>query len=240
MTTAAASVPSSTNPRVVRAATAGFALGPIILAIALTAVLAFAYSYANRTQSAASADQSNRTVASTLVTVGDNLLTGYNIMLSKGFLDSDILFNGAPGPTTSPGQPALLVETDPNAPKEIFSPGSGGTNPPARPELAMAGNATTDVWLYTKTFKLTDLGTGSSSVIALLPSIKLAICQQINNLLYNDATTATPVSWATSLANLENGSGSTATVPTSNTPRPEACIATSDGAYVYYKTLAFH
>ena len=76
--------------------------------------------------------------------------------------------------------------------------------------------------------------------VVTVGNISLAVCQQINNTLYNDGLTATPASSAgsntgwTSLTAIDDS----ANVATTYAGRPEGCIKTSDNQYAYYKALA--
>ncbi len=101
----------------------------------------------------------------------------------------------------------------------------------------------TPAFTYNNNIKLPNIGSASvADGVVTVGNISLAVCQQINNTLYNDGLNATPASSAgsnagwTSLTAIDDSAVAAST--TTYYGRPEGCIKTSDNQYAYYKALA--
>lgn len=229
--------PNTTNGRSARR---GLAIGAIIAAIALAGFLAVAYATSNQSASSLTGQQSNKTQATTITTMGTNVGVGYSAMLTRGYTISDISFKGGEG-----YGPSDSTEPD----KQMFHPSSGTAVVPITPASALDSPGTSDVWhFWTTNVRVasaggTELGTNASDAVVVLPKVKLGICQQINNQLNGVPIADTPISGNVTLADLQQIAPSSAlTIYTrtgTDAPRTEACLATTDGtpSYFYIKVM---
>lgn len=204
----------------------GFAIAPILLAIALIGIIAGAIAVASRTATVSTVEHTAKMAASTVIQQMSNLNTGYTIMLSRALHPSEITWDNA----TNTG---------------IFHPTDGGTSEQRAPVEALANPEPTHPGYVYKVdsngnpvVKIKGIGiTDNADYVVALPGVKKAVCEQINKTVLG--STNIPVGSGT-LANW----GSAATVvdmsDNSNIEKLSmACIKTTDASesYVFYSVL---
>lgn len=193
----------------------GFAVGAVLLAIVLMAVVAGAIALGNRGSNANSAEQTARVNAATIIQESTNLRQGFDIMLARGTTVSTITFDA----TVNSG---------------LFNPNTGGAQPQTIPGSAQI---TPSPWVYkAATLKVRGVGTDSGGDYAVVAvGIKDTVCQQIMQSLYNSSTLPASAvaesSWGTAGTLVDLSAG---IVGIDN--RPEGCVTTTDGTdhNVYY------
>jgi hypothetical protein len=235
-------VPATASGAATRPGEAGFIQSLVIGGIALMAAAAVAYTTLSHSANSSSADQNAKVQAATIISQGVAVKNVVDVYLTANWATTDLMFNGAPGPSVGQGGQAVLItdNTDPSYRKQIFNPSvSGGIAAPIPPSVAMANNTATDYWFYrTPGLVLTGVGSGGTDILMVLPDIKLAICQQINALVNNDSLTAVPYVTNVAAAGFETGASAITTVAAGGVPRSEGCLKSTDGVYVYYRALS--
>jgi hypothetical protein len=151
---------------------AGIAIGPILFIIAILAILAAAIAAGSGSFTATTNGDSNKTKASGLIQVGENLKVG---------MDRITIENGVT-PTTTPAldvNPANTTDTN-----MLFSPTGGGIAPPSP---ALAANSTVDKWSYI-TGLFPGLGTSTGEKYVAVLNVTSDVCNTINNQVGVEAT----------------------------------------------------
>ncbi|MFD2274152.1 hypothetical protein ACFS07_32615 [Undibacterium arcticum] len=127
------------------------------------------------------------------------------------------------------------ITFDTTAATGLFDPAAGYAILQVPPAAAVTTG--TAAFTYSKLVTLLGVGTTAADNVLTVGNLTLAVCQQINKTLYNDAATATPAAttgstaqWTTAPAAIADGTGG-------KSGRSEGCVGTSDGAYVYYKAM---
>ena len=143
-------------------ASAGIAIGPILFIIAILAILASAIASGTGSFTAGAAAEGNKTRASALIQIGENLRMGMDqIILAGGRGVDEIVIN--------------TLNTSNNV--DLFSPTGGGISTPSR---GHANNPLVDLWHYPRgPIK----GFGSPygrEIIAVLP-VSRGVCSELNN-----------------------------------------------------------
>lgn len=204
---------------------AGIALGPIIFIIAILAILAAAIAAGSGSFNGSTNTEGNRTKASGLIQVGENLKIG---------MDRITMENGIGW-----GAWTLNVNNTVNS-NDMFAPAGGGISPPS---IALAGNAAGDVWWYPQA-NINGLGTTADKQLAIL-NVSQGVCQEINNRANGVASapalamTASPKSNGdinTAISSLVSNTGNTAVIY----GKPVGCFQNtnaSDGNYYFYQVL---
>ena len=145
---------------------AGIALGPILFIIAILAILAAAIAAGSGSFNASTSSEGNKTKASAIIQIGDNLKTGMDRLTMENGVDYNAWVIG-------------VANTQNNV--DLFSPTGGGIAPPS---TAMAGSPGSDVWLYPQ-IAIPNLGTYNTTPantlqVAML-NVAQGVCQEINN-----------------------------------------------------------
>jgi hypothetical protein len=138
---------------------AGVAIGPILFIIALLAILAAAIAAGSGSFTAGTNTESDRTKASALIAIGENLKVGMDRMA----LENNVAFGA---------YTINAVNTTNN--NDLFSPTGGAITPPS---TSMANQPGTDQWLY-MTGTLPEIGNDPSQ-LALL-KVSSGVCDAIN------------------------------------------------------------
>lgn len=204
----------------------GNALFLILIAVILFAALSYAITQSNR--SGGNPSRETNLIASTTVTqypsairtaITRMLLRGSSIADLDFMLPSDAAFNTAP-------------VTD-----KVFHPNGGGAvfqNVDPNTVTLDASNDPEGDWTFLKNKVVTNIGTSTGDVVAVLTNVREGICQRINEQITGDiAIPASGLSDAQAIANAANpftGTGITG--------QPFLCVSTSDGNNVYYHVLA--
>jgi hypothetical protein len=92
---------------------------------------------------------------------------------------------------------------------------------------------------YNQQVQLPGIGSTAADFVVTLGPVQMSVCQQINNMLYGDAVTLTPVtSTGTFFAwvPLSGAVNDNSLTLTRYNGRPEGCVQTSQGN-VYYKAV---
>lgn len=206
-----------------RAQEAGNALFLILIAVTLFAALSYAVTQSNRSSGQSASEEANLIASSQVTQYPSGIRTGITRMLIKGTGVSELTFN-APG---SYGGDATV---------EVFHPSGGGVVfQSASPDVV--ADPATDVWVFRDDVAITDMATTSDDVVAMLPGLRLGVCQSINEQV--TGSTAVPVLTGTEAnllagtVDIDDGNTSSGTVD----GRPFLCVETSDGEYVYYHVL---
>ena len=147
-------------------ACAGIAIGPILLVIALLAVLATAISSGSAGFSTSAERESARTHAATLIQIGQHLKAGVDRIAAKGTFITAVDIN----------------DQNISGTAALFSPDGGGLVPPSTALAATPGTA----WVYTWA-NIPGLGTSGLERVAALAVIE-PVCDEINTQSSNGAT----------------------------------------------------
>jgi len=140
---------------------AGIAIGPILFIIAILAILAAAIAAGSGSFTAGTSSESNRTKASALIQIGENLKVGMDRMMME---------NGI-----SYGSYTINASNTVNN-NDLFSPLGGGITIPSD---AMSNTPGTDHWMY-PTGAVPSLGTNSPEQLAVI-KIGSGVCDEINS-----------------------------------------------------------
>ena len=211
----------------------------ILVAVVLIGVLAAAMAI-TRT-SGTQASDTVKPVSAAIIAQGENLTAGFQILESRGIAASTVTF-------------------DSNASTGLLAPSLGAASVQSPPANGFTAGALGGIWIYKQAgIKVKGVGTGGASYGFVTSALKagpavsdvaaagisLTVCQVINNQLYGDALTATPVASGDTLANWVKNASYAA--PTDTGPqivdmsavagvnmRMQGCVGTSDASYVYY------
>lgn len=201
--------------KMAKAKQGGF-VGVIFLAIALIAIVMGAIAYMSRSSTSGVNDQGAKTNASVILKQAADFKAGYDRLLVSG--------------TVTPAQ----VTWDAVAVTGLFEPAAGYAIQQTAPAAAQS---ITGPYTYSKLVKLNGVGTTADDYVLTLGSITLAVCQQLNKIMFNDLPTTTPgpssatlAQWTTATSTIADGTGAHA-------GRSEGCVSTSDANYVYYKAM---
>jgi hypothetical protein len=145
---------------------AGIALGPILFIIAILAILAAAIAAGSGSFNASTASEGNKTKASAIIQIGDNLKVGMDRLTMENSI----------APTTW-----VISAGNTQNSTDLFSPIGGGISPPS---IAMANNPASDAWLFPQG-AIPGLGTYFTTAANTLQLAALrvsqGVCQEINN-----------------------------------------------------------
>lgn len=194
-------------------AEAGIALGPILLVIALLAILATAIAAGGSNFTAGAAQEGNRTNSSAIIQMGLNLKSAADRIVGQGTAIANVDVNAS----NTTGEMSL------------FSMEGGGM---AALPTTLAANPTSDTWIFTWG-EVTDLGSASRERIALL-RISQGHCDDVNTLLNNGATPA-----AEDLGAIDNTTNFSAW-PSALAQKMSGCLNNSNtnaSGYYFYQVL---
>ncbi|MDP9126782.1 MAG: hypothetical protein M3N08_00790, partial [Pseudomonadota bacterium] len=152
-------------------AQAGIAIGPILFIIAILAILAAAIAAGSGNFTAGTSTESNRTKASALIQIGENLKIGTDRLI----MENEIPFASIDTNAANTGGT--------NATKELFSPTGGGITAPSYSLANQPSNDGTaaggDIWYYPQG-AIPGLGTNNDELLAVL-RVAPGVCDEVNN-----------------------------------------------------------
>ena len=137
----------------------GIAIGPILFVVAILAILATAIAAGSSTFASSASQETNRTNAAAMISIGQNLKMGVDRIVALGTSIANVDINTS--------------NTTSNT--ALFSPVGGGLVPPAR---TLAATPASDNWIYTYG-AISGLGTATGERLALL-RVTQGVCNQIN------------------------------------------------------------
>lgn len=159
---------------------------------------------------------------------------------STGFVQQASSLSSAFGTMLNTGVAPSLITFDNASGTGLFNPNDGALEAMVSPtqSLTAAAVAAGNSWVYRSNVKVAGVGTGAPTYAVNLVGIRQQACQQSDNSLYGTALAATP--WASGLTAAAWSNAATA-IDLSGAAllagKPRACVATSDGQYVYYEVL---
>jgi hypothetical protein len=194
-------------------------LAGLLLLVIVVAVIA----YIERSSPSGVTELATSAKTSVLINQGTDLKIGFERLVYTGITPSSITFDQVVG--------TGLFDTTPGA-SAITKP----TPPPGLTVLPAVAAFT-----YNQQVKLPGIGaTGTADYVASVGNLSLSACQLVNKNLFGDLSTAIPAvstgstsAWTTAPAAIDDSSN----VSINYVIRPEGCVKTSDGAYVYYKAI---
>jgi hypothetical protein len=142
-----------------RADCSGFAVGAILLVVALLAILAIAIAAGSSTFATSSTQEASRTNAAEMISIGQHLKSGVDRVVSGGTVLANIIID-----------PANTTNTT-----DLFAPSGGGL---VFPSTALANDPASDGWIFTWG-AVTNMGTSGLERIAVL-KVNQGVCDQIN------------------------------------------------------------
>jgi hypothetical protein len=204
----------------------GNALFLILIAVILFAALSYAITQSNR--SGANPSRETNLIASTTVTQYPSAIrTAITRMLLRGAAISDLDFM-LPDDANFSTAPVTY---------KVFHPNGGGAvyqNVDPNTVTLDASNDPEGDWAFLTDKVVTNIGTSTGDVVAVLTNVRTGICQRINEQITGDTTIpASGLSDAQAItdgANPFTGAGITG--------QPFLCVSTSDSHNVYYHVLA--
>lgn len=171
---------------------------PILLAaLVLMGIVVALYTQSDKGTNDTSVKDKARADATLIVKQGADLKEG-SMHLAQDFDLSTMIFAAADGAGTH----------------ALFDPAKGIMSAPVPPTRALVSGSGS--FAYDQTLVITGMGSGAANFSAVLAGVTQAVCQQINHIVWNDA--------------------SNATVPTTLT-RDEGCYSPGAGTYNYYKVI---
>jgi hypothetical protein len=199
----------------------GIAIGPILFVVAILGILAAAISAGSGSFTMGSSAENNRTKASAMIEIGQNIKIGMERIVGEQGVD------------------VLNVDINPantSLSNQLYAPIGGGI---ASPSVTMAGNAQSDRWYYPQGF-IPGLGTGTGSYydkLAIL-NVSLGVCQEINNKIFGNNTIPTLNMANTALAvNAGNFAVTAWNNTTAYAGKPQGCVKTNDNIYYFYQVI---
>jgi len=187
----------------------GIAIGPILFIVAILAILATAIAAGSSTFATSSGQETNRTNAAAMISLGQSLKMGVDRIVSLGTPLASVDINAQNSSATN----------------GLFSMTGGGLVPPA---TTLAANPASDQWIYTWGV-VTNMGTASPERIAAL-KVTQGVCDQVNIQVGNQGTPATAA-----LGNIDNTTNFTSWPATNVVGKMIGCVNDSDpGANTYY------
>lgn len=202
-------------------------IGVVFLAVALIGVVIAAVSTMNRDASRNDATQGANLKASVLIKQAADIRQAFDRKLVDGISVSSIRLD-----TTGNG----IYYTGQGRPYAVRQ------YPPKEYIVADAPLHVGNDWNYFVFARLPAVGTFSFDYVISVGALKPEICRSINRLLYNDPPLQEPAQsnvialrwWSGGPSSVEDWSVTAANY----SGRPEGCVRSSDGFYVYYKTMA--
>jgi type II secretory pathway pseudopilin PulG len=191
----------------------GIAIGPILFVVAILAILATAIAAGSSTFATSSSQETNRTNASSMVQIGQNLKLGVDRLVALGTSLANVDINAS----NTTGNSAL------------FSPTGGGLVPPS----SALSNSGSDSWIYTWG-EVTNAGTTALERIAAL-KVTQGVCDQVNTIVGNGATPA-----GADLGAIANDTNFSAW-PAGLAGKMVGCVNNSNGSvtgYFFYQILS--
>jgi hypothetical protein len=199
----------------------GIAIGAILFVVAILGILAAAIAAGGGSFTMGSSSENNKTKASAMIEIGQNLKTGMERVVGEQGVD------------------VLNVDINPSNTSlnnAIFAPTGGGISSPA---VTMAGNAQSDIWYYPQGL-VPGLGTGAAPYydkLAIL-NVSVGVCQEINNKIFgNNTIPAVNMANAALTVNAANFALTAWTADTNYLGKPQGCIQTTDNVYYFFQAI---
>jgi len=139
--------------------TAGIAIGPILFIIAVLGILAAAIAAGSGSFTSGTAGESNRTKATALIDMGQNLKIGFERIVGNGTDFGSVIID-----------PTLTSLST-----HLFSPTGGGITSPSR---TMAATPSVDDWMY-PLIAFPGVGTASGQRFAMI-RVTEGVCDEVN------------------------------------------------------------
>lgn len=196
---------------------AGIAIGPILFIIAILAILAAAIAAGSGSFTAGTSQESNRTKASALIQIGENLKVGMDRMA----MENNIGF----------GAYTINASSTANN-NDLYSPTGGGITVPSD---SMSNTPGTDHWMY-PVGAIPELGTNNDEQLAVL-KVSAGVCDEIN--ARANAIVTTPSINGAALGDFSSGSsiGATTLSAWPLPGKPVGCVnntnGTTNGTFFY-------
>lgn len=199
------------------------------------------------------ATDANRAAGYALIGTMTATQQGFFSMQSRGVTSTQILFNGSA--TGLNGTATTLIEDASNVlfTRQLFHPTAGtiASAPSFPPSASSAGDPRTSLFYYRNNIAFRggsgaiplEMGTSSPEIAMFAPAVRTGACLSINANLHRDAEDDPTVIPSSGLA-LSAFTGTNAspvtmtTAPAGLLARTSGCVATTDGAYVAFVTLA--
>lgn len=194
----------------------GFALAPILLVVALIAVVAGAIAIASRGSSTQPDTSKIKVNAAAVLQASNNLADGVSKMVAGGGVNS-----------------AAAITYDITPVTGLFHPTDGGASQQTVPGMLMNGAAAADFTYQTNV--VTGVGTTAPDTLALVKDISAAACKEINKIVIGSS--ATEASITSALANTAAVIAAADFALSTGSGKPEGCIKTGS-EYTFYKVLA--
>jgi hypothetical protein len=198
-------------------------VGIVFLAIALIGIVIAAIAAMSRSSSSGAADQSVRTNVAVLLKQASDFKNGFDRMIISGVPASSVTFDTTAGSGLFDPTPGAQYSVNHKAPGALFMPSA------------------TVSYYYSTFIQVPDIGSPAApDAVVTAGPITLLACQSINKILYNDLITGSPATSSGSLSawtSLPSAIDDSTSSAVNYSGRPEGCVATSDGSYVYYKVL---
>lgn len=156
-----------------RASESGNVFFYILIAIALFGALSFAVSQGNRGNTSLLTDQQARLAAQEIIEYGETVANAVQKLRLRGCSDTEISFEND----------IVAGYENTNAPSDnschVFDVNGGGVN----------YDNSLGAWLITGNLKIQDLGSSSTNLNLIRPSLQQTVCDNINNILSVTAAT---------------------------------------------------
>ncbi len=196
---------SEQNNKIIQAE-AGIAIGPILFIIAILAILAAAIAAGSGGFTAGTSGEKFRTQASAMIEVGQNLKVGMDRLVIDNSIDiPNIVIN-----------PAMTANNN-----ELFSPTGGGI---AAPSSSLAGNPSSDTWVYLNA-PFSGVGNSSNNQIIAMLNVSQGLCAEVNNKVIGSTSTAQTAINAANLLGLS--AGAALTIPAGLQGKTVGCLNNS-------------
>jgi hypothetical protein len=175
----------------------GIAIGPILLLIAILAILGAAIAASNGFFTSGTSTENANTIAESIIVQADAVSTAVQTVMNGNFCtDSEINFyNGIDGTNANSNAPS-------NHTCDIYQPAGGGLLQFEFPNAVPANSTytgasvglTADILYPTEHNAIADVGTSASDLVLAMYNVSLSICTEINRLVNFNEPTFTPPS----------------------------------------------
>lgn len=198
----------------------GFMNALIMFGIALVVAMMSAWAIANRGSNTSATVEQVKTISSVILKEGSDVKDGFSRAMANNVSPSQISFDATSG-------------------TGIFDPTKGYVSPQTTPIKAYVGaTPSTFLWTYNKAISIMNVGvSGNSDYVITLADLSIDVCNRINNILYNTSFAGPPPVGVGTLANYLSSAVIDMSATAAVDGKPELCLTTSDGKYVYYKVV---
>lgn len=198
----------------------GFMNALIMFGIALIVAMMAAWAIANRGSNGSAATEQVKMTSSVILKQATDLKDGFSRAMANNVSPSQISFDATSG-------------------TGIFDPTKGYVSPQVTPIKAYAGvTPATFVWTYNKNIKVMNIGaSGNADYVITLADVSVDICNRINNVIYNTNMDGPPPVGIGTLADYTLGAAIDMSATAAVDSKPDLCLTTTDGKYIYYKVV---